>query len=218
MAQVLAQGSDIVMQAQAHTALQNFGLHLRQIIAAHRQQEVYKPGRQIPSPGQDGPRDPMPAMGTRHSLYNNKLTTVIKVITNVFDFARSITYVNTFGSRLRRARMMRNLTQAELARACGLSQGAIGNYEADSRRSAKNIFRIADVLGVEPAWLAMGTGPMERPAPALLEDASGQITWPFDGLDPRRIWALSAEQRQMLTNALRGMVAALEAGESDPRV
>ncbi len=137
---------------------------------------------------------------------------MIVVITNVFGFPRSITYVNTFGNRLRRARALRQLTQAELARACGLSQGAIGNYEADSRRSAKEIFRIAEALEVEPAWLAMGTGPMERRAtPGVAESVPASDTaWPFPGIDPMRIWALTAEQRQMLSCALSGMVAALE--------
>jgi len=139
---------------------------------------------------------------------------VIDVITNVFDFPRSITCVNTFGNRLRHARKLRKLTQAELARRCGLSQGAIGNYEADSRRSAKEIFRIADALEVNAVWLAMGSGSMEpqafpqRSENTLLDPAGS--AWPLPGIDPARIWALSAEQRQMLANALAGMIAAME--------
>jgi len=140
---------------------------------------------------------------------------VIAIITNVFVFHRSITFVNTFGNRLRHARTLRKLTQGELARACGLSQGAIGNYESDRRRSAKEVFRLAEALNVSAAWLAMGTGPMEpASAPALAEGAplaAGAAVWPFAGIDPRRVWALSAEQRQILASALSGMLAALEA-------
>lgn len=146
---------------------------------------------------------------------------MINIITNVFVFARSITNVNTFGNRLRQARKLRQLTQAELARACGLSQGAIGNYEANSRGSAKEIFRIADVLKVDPAWLAMGTGSMERhPVPLLSENiatAHPGAAWPFPGIDPARIWALSADQREILTSALAGMIAAMEGEDASPR-
>lgn len=137
---------------------------------------------------------------------------MIVVITNVWTFPRPITYVNTFGNRLRHVRTLRKLTQAELARACGLSQGAIGNYESDSRRSAKDVFRIAEVLEVEPAWLAMGTGPMERSGMPHVSDHVAPPPWPFPGLDPDRIWALSPDQRQMLAAALAGMVAAMEKG------
>jgi transcriptional regulator with XRE-family HTH domain len=137
---------------------------------------------------------------------------VIVVITNVLAFPRPITFVNTFGNRLRHVRMLRKLTQAELARACGLSQGAIGNYESDSRRNAKDVFRIAEALEVEPAWLAMGTGPMERAtAPHVADSTRHTMThWPFPGIEPSRIWALSADQRQMLAAALVGMVSAME--------
>lgn len=154
---------------------------------------------------------------TPTTLYAKQNTYVIVDITNVLRFPRSITYVNTFGNRLRRARKLRKLTQAQLAQACGLSQGAIGNYEADSRRSAKEIFRIAEVLEVEPAWLAMGTGPMERQsAPQISEGSSSAGAWPFPNLDPARIWALSAEQRLALGDALSAMVAAMEAQGADP--
>src|SRR5690606_37191758 len=107
---------------------------------------------------------------------------VIVVITNVFAFHRPITNVNTFGNRLRYARSLRRLTQAELARACGLSQGAIGNYEADSRRSAKEIFRIAEALDVSAAWLAMGTGPMEVQEPARVAEGQPSQKGPSDRL------------------------------------
>lgn len=136
---------------------------------------------------------------------------MIDVITNVFTFARSITSVNTFGTRLRHARTLRRLTQKELARACGLSQGAIGNYETDSRRNPKDVFRIAEVLNVEPAWLAMGTGSMEpQIAPRVADLPSSNAAWPFPDIDPARIWALSAQQREILAKTLSGMISALE--------
>ena len=154
-------------------------------------------------------------------LYVNTNTFVIVVITNVFEFTRPITHVNTFGNRLRHARKLRKLTQAQLARACGLSQGAIGNYEADSRRSAKDVFRIAEALDVDPAWLAMGAGSMERPdIPRVTEHgalAMAPAPWPFPGVDPAHVWALSPEQRQILASALAGMMAAMHDPGADSR-
>ena len=137
-------------------------------------------------------------------------TFVIVVITNVFGFGVPITFVNTFGSRLRHARMLRRLTQKELADACGLSQGSIGNYESGSRRNPKDVFRIAEALNIEPAWLAMGTGPMEL-APMLLADVpASSIAWPFPGIDPERVWALQPGQRRKLADALLSMLAVLD--------
>ncbi len=138
---------------------------------------------------------------------------MITDITNVFGFAVPITDVKTFGNRLRYARELRQLTQKELARACGLSQGAIGNYETDSRRNPKNVFRIAEALKVEPAWLAMGTGPMEiADSPRVSETLSSPANslWPLPGVEPVRIWALSAQKREQLAQAVSHMLAMLE--------
>jgi Predicted transcriptional regulators len=149
------------------------------------------------------------------TLYAKENTNVIVEITNVFANEDSITNVNSFGDRLRHARKLRGLSQAELARACGISQGAIGNYETDSRRNAKDIFRLADVLGVEAAWLAMGTGPMHRrhrPSNTVAEDPAKQDPplWPFPDIDPDRIWALTSDQRDVLSEALAGILKAME--------
>lgn len=136
---------------------------------------------------------------------------MITVITNVIAFDRSITFVNTFATRLRYARNLRGLTQKELARASGLSQGAIGNYETDSRRSPKDVFRLAEALDVAPAWLAMGTGPMEvQPAHHVADLPHSKAAWPLPGIDPERLWALTAQQREFLAKSLAGMIAAME--------
>jgi transcriptional regulator with XRE-family HTH domain len=143
---------------------------------------------------------------------------VIVKITNVFAFTRSITFVKTIGQRIRHARQLRQLTQAQLARACGLSQGAIGNYESDSRRSPKNILRIADALRVEPAWLAMGTGPMETVGMQVGEaTAIAQAgDWPFPSVSRARILALSPAQRQLVDSTVLALVDALEASNITP--
>lgn len=153
-------------------------------------------------------------------MYPISITNVIVNITNVFAFHRSITFVNTLGSRLRYARTLRGLTQAQLARACGLSQGAIGNYESDRRRNAKDVFRIAEVLKVSAAWLAMGTEPMEMSAAHTLAEhtplAAGMTAWPFPDVEPDRIWALPAKQRMTLNNILATALAGLEEDGAGP--
>lgn len=117
---------------------------------------------------------------------------------SVFDCAGPITLVNNFGSRLRHVRLLRRLTQKALAEACGLSQGTIGNYETDSRRNPKDIFRIADALRIRPAWLARGTGPMELESMQRVGHLFSGAVWPFPDVDPARIRALTAQQRKIL--------------------
>lgn len=58
-----------------------------------------------------------------------------------------------FAEKLRALRMEKGMTQAQLAKSAGLSNGAIGNYESGKRKniSYNSIFRIADALGVKPS-------------------------------------------------------------------
>ncbi len=124
--------------------------------------------------------------------------------------------MNTFGSRLKYARTLRKLSQAELARACGLSQGTIGNYEAGTRQNPQQVFRIAEVLEVSPAWLAMNAGPMELPAGTGVSEPAALLSntvWPLPGIDPSRIWALPMHKRELLSQAVNSMLAILEEGE-----
>jgi len=141
---------------------------------------------------------------------------VITEITNVFGNAGSITFVNTFGSRLKHARTLRRLSQAQLAHACGLSQGTIGNYESGRRKNPQNVFRIAEVLQVSPAWLVLNAGPMELPPSTPLAEppaALSNTVWPLPEIDPARIWALPLHKRQLLAQTIASMLAVLEENE-----
>lgn len=61
--------------------------------------------------------------------------------------------------RIARARMRRNLSQAELAQLLGVSQAKVINWEYGYHKVRREILlEIADVLGVSFAWLA-GAGP-----------------------------------------------------------
>lgn len=146
-------------------------------------------------------------------------------ITNVVELNCSITFVNDFAERLRFARTMRNLSQAALAKACGLSQSAIGNYENRTRKNAKGIFRIAEVLGVNPGWLVMGTGPMLALPASSPSQAHYQISdspanqpatplqqlavWPFELLPPEEFWSLSQQDRKLIEQAVISLTRSL---------
>lgn len=127
--------------------------------------------------------------------------------------------MNTFAKRLRETRNARRLTQGDLARLCGLSQGAIANYEGRSRANPKDIFRIADVLGVRAEWLAKGVLPREPlvhvnplAEPGISEPSAqgGVYTWPFTTVSPAQIWALEPEERQVIDNTLSALLQGMQ--------
>lgn len=130
----------------------------------------------------------------------------------------SITYVNTFAARLLFARRLRRMTQAELARACRISQSAIANYESSSRQFPRAIFQLAVALKVSAQWLAEGVGPMDYEAPALagtrykLADGTherAELEWPFKNISPDIIWSLSDSDRDLIENTIAGLIASL---------
>ncbi|NYT63913.1 helix-turn-helix transcriptional regulator [Alcaligenaceae bacterium] len=116
---------------------------------------------------------------------------------------------------------MHKLSQAALAQACGLSQSAIANYENGSRKTAKNIFQLAEVLGVNPTWLAQGTGPMEpiprleqqTPSPHLVNESPfprSLAPWPFQGISPDEYWSLTEDSRAIIESTLASLIKSLQ--------
>lgn len=111
------------------------------------------------------------------------------------------------------------MSQAALARACGLSQGAIANYENKNRQSAKEIFRLAEVLAVNPIWLGMGTGPMEAAESPIETHLTYRVTdhsppprqslWPFTSVPPELYWSLRLEERQLIENTVASLIQSL---------
>jgi transcriptional regulator with XRE-family HTH domain len=67
--------------------------------------------------------------------------------------------MDTLAKRLTWARERAKLTQEELAKKAGVSQGTIGNLEAGIRDTARKITSIARALDVDVNWLADGEGP-----------------------------------------------------------
>ncbi len=110
------------------------------------------------------------------------------------------------------------MTQAELARACGISQGAVANYESNARRFPKAIFRLASVLKVSAQWLAEGVGPMDHDSPMLagsrygLADGNPEppvLDWPFRDISPEIYWSLTETDRNLVENTIAGLIASL---------
>ena len=128
--------------------------------------------------------------------------------------------MNTFADRLRYTRLLRGLTQAELAKAARVSQGAIGNYERGLRRSAKNIFKIATALGVNALWLDQGVGAMEPDLTSTAVLSSYPVAdgkpqqhlsiWPFQDISPDEYWTLTRRDRTTVERTVIALVASLK--------
>lgn len=73
-----------------------------------------------------------------------------------------ITHVESIAERLRQARESKGLSQGDVARAAGVTQGTIGNIESGVRRNPRELLAIADAVGVTAEWLKDGKGPMHR--------------------------------------------------------
>lgn len=68
-----------------------------------------------------------------------------------------------FAERAKQARMARGLTLREVGRRSASSAAAIRTTESGTMPSLDTVEALAKALGVSPAWLAYGEGPMEAP-------------------------------------------------------
>ena len=97
------------------------------------------------------------------------------------------------GKRLLECRKAAGLTQLELAKAIGITNGAISNLErGDSHTmAADHLFKAAKALRVDAEWLATGKGP--KTGKPLLIHLSQEATLLADQID-----RLSEEQRHIV--------------------
>lgn len=73
------------------------------------------------------------------------------------------TTISTIAERLRKAMENSNISQTELAKRTGIGKSSISTYLAGSYEpKQKNIYRMAQVLNVNEAWLMGYDAPMER--------------------------------------------------------
>ncbi len=66
--------------------------------------------------------------------------------------------METFGTRVKKERKLAKLTQIELARAVGMSQGNLSDIENDAVPTSTYTPALAKELGVDAHWLASGLG------------------------------------------------------------
>ena len=65
--------------------------------------------------------------------------------------------------RAREARALRGFSIREVERRAGTAEGSIRAIEGKTMPSLDTLEQVAKALGVSPAWLAYGEGPMEAP-------------------------------------------------------
>lgn len=70
--------------------------------------------------------------------------------------------MNSFAERLKIALEKRNLSQAEAARKCGLSQQSINYIIKNNLKTSKLGTEIATALNINPEWLIYGRGKFEE--------------------------------------------------------
>ena len=106
----------------------------------------------------------------------------------------------TYGERLRAARLRAGMTQGDLAKAVNYvcQQSNISKLERTDPAGSEYTVHFARALKVDPAWLAMGIGSMERVKEPieLLPDHEQRLLRAFRGL--------TEEQKE---NAIRGLAA-----------
>lgn len=79
--------------------------------------------------------------------------------------------MNTLAERIRKALdESGGVTQADIARACGISTASVNNWFTGATKSLKgeNLLRAAAILKVSPAWLSTGKGDMRPRGDYLL--------------------------------------------------
>ena len=69
--------------------------------------------------------------------------------------------MDNLATRLKRARALRGVTQAQLTKMAGLkNQSIIGSLESGHRKTSAYAPAIAEALGISAVWLSTGKGPM----------------------------------------------------------
>lgn len=144
---------------------------------------------------------------------------MIIVITKVITADCSITFVKTFADRLRETRQQKDISQEELAKACGIAQSTVGNYETLARKkpSGPVLIRMARTLGVTAEWLMEGDPApriylYEHPTSSQLRDeavAGEKPYWPFSRIAPHDYWSLSQRERDLVENAVASLIKSL---------
>lgn len=101
------------------------------------------------------------------------------------------------GDRIRRLRLSRKLTQGQVAKAIGITQGSFTQLETGKSKSpaSSTLTRLARFFEVEPEWLMTGKGVQN--SVSLLTDAESELILLFR--------ALSTESRDYVLGRARSV-------------
>lgn len=116
------------------------------------------------------------------------------------------------GARIRAQRVLRGLTQSDLARLVGISFQSVQKYEqGENRVSASRLYEFAQVLGVTPQHFFDG---LERPKSG---DALPDIAIPGESELRRRLLAVMAVEDERLRHLIVELLHVLsELGGAKP--
>lgn len=90
--------------------------------------------------------------------------------------------------RLKRARKNAGLTQVELAERAGIKQASVSEIERGLTRTSGHLIKLAQICGVDPVWLADGSGTPEGNSPYHIGSANSTIESNAVLLGPMDVW------------------------------
>lgn len=138
---------------------------------------------------------------------------MVQVNSTLMEFSNILDAMKTIGERVKQARLSAQLSQEQLARLAGVTQGLIGQIEGGRNKGTRHVASLARALNVSADWLESGAGPQQRPiqgtpheggvplsyAPAYNAPTEGDNFEPGPDLKPRLYPEISWVQAGMWT-------------------
>jgi transcriptional regulator with XRE-family HTH domain len=117
--------------------------------------------------------------------------------------------MKTLSERITYALARSGKKQADLVRATGAKASSVTNWIGGRTSNLKgdNLTNAANLLGVNPAWLASGTGSIDQ-----TDDS-----WPFENIERSRFNALTDRQKGMIEDRILLALAEIEAASPKPK-
>lgn len=116
--------------------------------------------------------------------------------------------MSRFADRLKACIEDRRTSQAEVARAAGVSGASMSDWANDKTQAAhikaEPLLRTAAFLHVNPMWLLTGKGARQQHAPTVLQAVEGALRysdWPFEVIDLAVLRSLKATELARIEGA-----------------
>ncbi len=110
--------------------------------------------------------------------------------------------------RIKRARLERGWSQAELARRMPVTQPSVAEWESGRKTpNMKNLVRLAKLLDVGFEWLSTGRGEMRPPPTLSVSEAAPAYEWMLP--EERRLLSTFARLQPRQREALLGFLESL---------